>query len=328
MDDYGRRLCDPDQWAEVVSSFDLEPAEAVQAQGWRGVRVFTVDGYSRDMPAISLLAKAFDRFNLPVEARLEIRDRINRQSGEPSVETLSREAWWGMWDISRAAQSLMKDAPVAQSQTSTAVAAAELAESEERLVVCMHAWVTVTESLTDGGVTRRVRNACGDDPLFEVTYDASRQALRGFPHCNHLEPGNHRNESAQLQRCLALAGDDRIAAAQVLNVLDGPIFNKEDALLDYLDPDVVLDRAGASRVMGEVSVVAALDQILTEGEGANIYTSRVTGNHDAVEVEGQLFRYGGDWREHAALDQIWRKDEGGRWLIREITIGPMERRPD
>ncbi len=319
MDDYGRDLCDAPMWSDIVASFDLQPAEQVQRQGWRGVRVFTVNGYSNDMPMVSVLATAFDRWGDPVDARLEVRGHAYRGGDDMIAAKLERDAWWALYDSAEWLQELVAKSPVRQSEDEPEPEPQQ-DDDEERdvITICLHAWVTITESLTEEGVTRRIRNACGDDPVFNASYDFSAHALRGFPHCNHIDPAIQRNESTQLYACFALQGEDRIAAAEVLNILHGPV----DELVDvapYLAPDVRLSEAGGPGAVG----AAAVAEAFADGrfEEMRVYTHLFEGASGSVAASGSIERYLDEKTEVAETRQVWLRRDGD-WRLSEITIGP------
>ena len=305
MDDYGRDLCAPENWREIVESFDLDPAEGVQAQGWRGVRVFTINGYSRDMPMVSVLYTEQSDSGYPSNAQLEV--RAARAAGI-HVPTLKRAAWPGLAFSAADIGKLATAAPVRQSSAA--------GTGDDEFVMCLHAWVTVTEVLSDDGVLRRVRNACGDDPLYEAAYDISAKALRGFPECNHLDPANYRNESEQLNRCMALAGDDQIAAAEVLNLLDGEVFDEAANIVKFSTPETLVSGAGESTTLS-----AAL--WLQQARVVRLYATTVRSVGNDVVVEGSTHRYGhGDDDDFEAdTRQRWRRS-GASWQLLEFNIGP------
>lgn len=320
MDDYGRDLCDAGQWATIVSSFGLEPADAVRAQGWRGVRVFTVDGYSQDMPMISILSRGEGEYEMPLASVLDVRG-VGAINGQGPPPALRRGAWMNLQFAALNLQELVAKSTERQSDARPVIAAVQgdggVAEPED-LVICLHAWVTVTESLTDTGVLRRIRNACGEDPLFDAGLDLSGQALRGFPHCNHLDPAYYRNESAQLSACLILVGEDRIAAAEVLSLVDGAF----DGLLEFLAPDVRWLDSSGDVMAGRPAVDAPFSELF---EDAHFVVTEVVGDADGVVVSGLLARYVGDGiRETTAVRQSWRR-RGDRWMLVELAPGPTRR---
>lgn len=317
MDEYGRNLCDAATWSGIVSSFELQPAEQVQREGWRGVRVFTVNGYSNDMPMVSVLAAEAGHYDSPVHPKLEVRGTAYRGSDDVMVAKLEREAWDGLHATAQRLQGL-----VAESQDRQSGAAPEdppkTVDGDRVISICLHAWVTVTESLTEQGVTRRIRNACGDDPVFDASFDFSAHALRGFPHCNHIDPALQRNESTQLAACLALEGEDKVAAAEVLNILHGPVDEAVD-LAGHLAPDVRLFEAGDPVTVGAAPVAQALSA--GRFNEMRVYTHHFEGRPESVITAGSLQRYVDDKMELADTRQVWLRRDG-IWRLAEMTVGP------
>jgi hypothetical protein len=311
-DEYGRNLCDRDLWSGIVASFDLAPAEAVQAAGYRGVRVFLVDGYSNDLPVVSILARSFDRWGRPTDATLEVRGSrgAGRIEGSPP---LSRHTWEQLSRMAQDLQARIVSSPIWDpSQSDTVVVTLN---GEE--VICIHAWMTVVESLSQDGVQRRIRSSCSDDPIFEAAIAVSAQVLRGFPHCNHLEPDHYRNEVEQLQRCLDLQGTDLIAAAEVMNILDGPVFDDLDSLADFVEPEAHLVSADGTQ--------SSLDQAIgTSATGhTNLNIACAEGSPGRVVADGTLERSQGDDVLAAATQLVWIR-VGGNWRVSEVTIAAWQ----
>ncbi len=307
MDDDGRDLCDQGMWSKIVANFGLEPAELVQRAGFRGVRVFTVDGYGRDMPAITILTPGGAR-----DPELAVHWETFRGAPTAHRARLSRIAPPDLWRLAADLQSLTATSPDRQPTAEKL--------PDDRVVICLHAWVTVTESLTDSGVTRRIRNACGDDPLFDASYGMSGEALRSFPDCVRIDPANHRNESTILRRCFALDGPDPATAAEVLNLMDGEIDDTID-LKAMLAPDVSLTRAGHSDVSGSAAVAEAFaDPELTE---TSLYANHVTAEPGRVTASGYIQDYREDDLKAATMQLVWVRP-GNDWRIGSIAIGPFK----
>jgi hypothetical protein len=317
MDDYGRNLCDQKVWAEIVTAFRLEPAESVQRTGLRGVRVFTINGYSNDMPVVSILASAFAKSGEPENAELEVRRQTVSDESKAGPAILKRDAWSDLYRTAVDLQHLAAASPERQPEVDVM---SEPDPERGRLVtICMHAWVTVTESLTDAGVVRRIRNACDDDPLFNASFVMSAHALRGFPYCNHLDPKNYRNPSTQLARCFALDGTDRAAAADVANIYDVSLDAAAD-LAPYLAPDVRLAWPDRAPVSGAAPVIAALgDPAFKEFD---LYAGHVVGEAGRVVANGWLDRFIDDRVEFADIAITWRLRDNA-WRIEAIAIGPL-----
>lgn len=322
LDENGRDLCDPVIWSGIVGSFQLQSAEEVQAQGWRGVRVFTIDGSARDMPVVTVLHRG--RPGFPEDAILDIRGIRPTRSDAFEVMRLSRPAWLGLVFIAHDLQSRVGSSSGRQSTPPPTITPTEQ-EGVEQIVVCVHAWVTVTESLTDEGVERRVRNACGDDPLYDMSSVLSAQALLGFPHCNHLDPEFYRQASNQLEACLMLGGRDLFSAAMVLSLIEAEGSDGWRGVERYLEENVEL----VSAIAGTVEGAEAVTSVLRSESRAPGYAAvtRVTGEPARVLVAGEFEQFGRPLR-FADFEQTWIKVDG-EWRVTRMTVGPFrELKPD
>lgn len=125
MDAYARDHCDRGQRDEIERSFRVPPAEFLAKQGWQGVRVFMVDGYSNDMPLLTVLHRRSG------PQALEVRG--------PSRDVRTLEATPGP-ELEAAARTLLA------STAASPVAPPEVSDGS----VCLHAWVAYIEVL-DGG---------------------------------------------------------------------------------------------------------------------------------------------------------------------------------
>lgn len=321
MDDYGRDLCDKGIWMGIVARFGLDTAELAQREGLRGVRVFTINGYSNDMPAVSILASTFDQHGEPENAELEVRRQPFRDESKAGPAILKSAASPGLYERAADLQELVTASLERLAENDVGATTRPGAEDKIRgLTICLHAWVTVTESLTDEGVTRRIRNACGSDPLFNASYEMSAEALRGFSHCNHLDPENYRNESAQLERCFSLDGTDKVGAAEVTTIFDASI-NAAADLGPYLSPDVRLTGPDLAHISGMPAVQAALAD--SAFEDFDLYAGHLVGAPDRVVASGWLNKFNDDGVETADIDFTWRR-RGNAWLIADIVIGPVK----
>ena len=321
MDDFGRDLCDAGIWTQIVARFGLDDAELAQRQGLRGVRVFTIDGYSDDMPAVLVLASTFDRYGKPKNAELEVRRQPSRDESIAGPAILKSTARSNLYERAVDLQQLVTTSPERQSDEDEFETTRAGAEDERRVAtICLHAWVTVTESLTDKGVTRRVRNACGSDPVFNASYEMSARALRRFPHCKRLDPENYRNESKQLERCFSLDGADKVAAAEVTTIFDTSI-NDVAELGRYLAPDVRLTTPDLEPVSGATAVQATLAEAAFQDFG--VFADHLVGAPNRVGARGWLYRYTGDDLETADIEFTWRRRDNA-WRVTEVVIGPLE----
>lgn len=298
MDDYGRNLCDVADWSGIVATFGIETADVAWTGGWRGVRVFTINGYSNDMPMIAV------RDDGALEVRGADRDRADAHS--PAI--LTRNAPPGAAAAVPALKALVAAAPERPS--------AENADGDNKeggvISLCLHAWVTVTEVLGHDGVTRRIRNACGDNPLFNAAFEMSTLALNAIEHCKRLDPDRFRNDSTRLMGCLSLKGSDLFAAADVSN-----LFSEIDEIADfasYLTADARVTLPGGST--REALTAAPFDDF-------DFFLSDFDGAPGQVTVTGGLYRLTDDsGSESADMQQVWRLQDGG-WRLTALTIGSV-----
>ena len=85
MDDYGRDLCDAKTLQAIRESFQAPPVETLAKDGWAGVRVYLVDGYSHDLPMVTIARKG--------DGPVEVETRALRPSAEPRVFRTGLGAW-------------------------------------------------------------------------------------------------------------------------------------------------------------------------------------------------------------------------------------------
>lgn len=320
MDEYARNLCNPEVMAKILTKFGMETAEQVQAQGWRGVRVFTVNGYSMDMPMISVLAKGEDKHGAPIDAVLEV--RLDVYGGEnPKPGLLTRPAWDNLYWVATDLQDLVAKSPerVSDEETNTAASGDK---DDDVIIVCLHSWVNVTESLTDTGVVRRIRDSCGNDPVYDAAFDLSAQALRGFPHCNHIDPANERNAFTQLATCMGLTGEDRIAAAEVLALFSADGFEHATDLIPHLSANARIVLPGETKPTPRAAAIKTLSA--APFDAFSVYTYNIDGAPGRVTVIGALDRDLEQGYEISDMRQTWRKQDG-LWRLTDLTFGPITR---
>lgn len=318
-DEHVRRLCDKKLWANAVAVFGLEPAELAQRKGIRGVRVFTFDAFSNDMPVVSILTSGFDAEGEPENAELEVRRQHFRDESKAGPRTLRRDAWPNLYERAADLQELVRASSEKDPETDR-TAQSPSDDGRQVVVLCADPWGTVVESLTDQGVTRRIRQGCVDDALADASWEMSAQALRGFPYCNHLDPENYRNEATQLQRCFSLQGTDKIAAAEVTNLFDASIDVVAD-LGPYLAPDVHLTWVDHVRVSGAAAVSSALTD--PAFKDFDLYAGFLAGASNRVVASGWLEKSIKDGFEAADIESTWRRRDNA-WRISDIVIGPMK----
>jgi ketosteroid isomerase-like protein len=318
MDEYARDLCDEAMRAEIRRRLGAEPAEDLARQGVEGVRVFMVDGYSRDMPMVSVLWS--DPAATPViETRSPSRDGFN-------LRTAPAKAW-----TAETTRTLMRLTRTSQERVERDPAP-DWKDPTRPLTLCLHAWVSITEAIEAGKVHRRIRTACGDDPIFDGGFQLSTAALAAYDSCRALDGSLYRNDSARLGACATLEGDNPYNAAQIHNRLNRPSFDRPtatalDDLAAMMSPDLVVSWPDRPQSQGPQAIATAW-QARTQGDSrARLWIKSVTGSERTVKVTGLMFEQRGDDQDvEAEFTQTWTKDKGFAWRLTEWTIQPFSKR--
>lgn len=219
-------------------------------------------------------------------------------------------------------------------------------ENPGEISICMHSWVYTIEAtdparehFTRTPLRRKTEDACEDGPAEPFATDLQRAALSLFPHCDRLDPEQHRNPASQLVACASLRGD-RMAAAEVLNRLDG--FRRArrpeegNELAGIFAPRARIDwngvRSNPSDLRPENFWLA---RMAADGSPA-FYYERVEGlTADRARVTAILQRSvdgpeGSDSTYYRApVEMIWTLTGVQEFQVESVTVGPWERyRPD
>jgi hypothetical protein len=316
-DDRGADRCAAEQQRRTRASFGVPPVEALRDAGAQVRRVFYVDGYGRDLIALSLVrAPGRD----PV-----VSVHFPRREGEgptPPLEALLPLAVW-QEAISRSARFDRALVP--------------LPADPDAMEICLHSWVYTVEAYdppraNERPASVRTRTEDARRPGLAADYAGALPdlLLPLFPACAHLDPSEHRNAAARFAACRILRGD-RLAAAEVLNRMDAFRRASGPEAGHWLDgifaQDAAIDWAGARSPAGGR---AARDFWLTQaadGGRSNFYYDAVEGlAADRVRVTGKLVRAteaGGISSYHeAAVEQIWVFGAMREFQIARATVGP------
>lgn len=299
MDDAGRDHCDRGQRAKIERSFQVPRAEVLAEDGWEGLRVFMVDGYSNDMPLITVLHRAGAPPRLEVRG-VSPRARTLEAPVEPELEAAEHKL-----------RALSVASPAFPAASGPDVSSAGSGELE----ICLHAWVVYIEALEHGQVTRRIRNACQEEPLFKLAFALSSSGLARFPQCGLLRSEDYRNDSERLEACLELKGEDLQAAAEVHNRFMSLRAEDVEALRAALAADAILTRPEAPPLTGAEAISAWL-AAKTADQGVVYLVSRgVVARADTADHEGSLEAFRNGVGTRAAFTQHWVKGADGVWRI-------------
>lgn len=301
--------------------YRVRPIEAHRDAGDQVRRIFYVDGYGRDVVALSFIRARGHEPMLVVD--------FPHEEGAPDLEALRAPVPAAVWDdvLTRSAlfdRQLVPPPPV---------------PAGDEVSLCMHGWRYTIEA-TDppqyegdrATLRRRTESAC-DDGLTELyAAELRRAAYPLIPHCARLDLAYYRNEASLLQACGILSGD-RLAAAEAMNQanrvrnVEGPA---ETALLrDVFAYDAAVDWNG-ERAQGEGAGARLWAAKVAEQGRANFFFMSVHGEApDRVRLIGTLARWAprGDREEptfeRAPVQQIWTR-ENGEFALESAVVGPFE----
>lgn len=304
----------------VCSSFTASArSRSTPAPGDEVRRVFYVDGYGRDMVAISFVRTAGRDPMLQVH--------FPRREGEQAAELATAPVSAATWRraVSRSVHFDRELAPVA-------------AGSGE-ISICLHGWVYTAEAVDrpqaprgEPKTRRKVQNACQDGLVYPFANEMADLALEQLPHCGALDPEQHRNNVAILNACRLLEGD-RMTAAQGLNVVSRlRSIDREDraALNLVFDYRAVLDFAGQHLGGGGGSAADAWLQQASGSGVSHFYVSRVVGERsDRVRAEGRVVRYvdqpgGESQRLEAPATLVLGTGSGATLAVERATVGAFK----
>lgn len=307
MDDYGRDLCDPIMRARIRDKFGVPPAETLAAKGVEGVRVFLVDGYSNDMPLVSILRQAGG------DATLEVR----AADKPPRLLSTPASAW--DWVLASALSDLVRAAPERATPPAGKAGPA----------MCLHAWVTVTEAIHAGNVTTRIRHACADGPIFEGGASLTRIAIDSFEGCAELMTRRYGGPAAQLSDCTRVRGG--YMAVGLYNAFnDSPAGPGKPGLAatpdSWLTKDVRLTWAGRDLITGSAAVAAFWEEQTNGGHTRTLLTAVDPTSEAGVYLVRGFVRLGdgAKGQAQAPFEQAWRIVPGAGWRVTEWAVGAFE----
>jgi hypothetical protein len=307
MDEQARDLCAEAVQASVRKRLGAESAEALAARSVEGVRVFAVNGYGVDQPMVSILWSG--------KAAPVIEARIDRDVSGPSVLTFEGNNWH------RASTTTLMGLTAASSPRQ--LDSKPKINTKGELTLCLHAWVVVVEAIESGRVHRRVRNACGDDPVFEGAFQFASLAVNSSEACRALAATDYRTDWDRLEVCPAILGPNVGGAAAVLRLSTGDILDDGSypagETTERLAPEAVWRTPEGTRT-GQAEVAAAWRRFGAGAEAPH-WVRTATGTGSVVEVNGIAVRETESQTCHAASHQQWRRTSG-RWRLESWTLEP------
>lgn len=324
-DDSGGDRCSDTAVKAWHDRYGLRPVETMAADGTTVRRILYVDGYGRDMLAIS----AFRAKGAP--PAIEIRRPSGKEEAGPMtwMRPIPEEAWDRILD--HAATAHRRFAP----ETKTGDDAG----------ICLHAGVLRFES----GDPRRLASfvvgqlwldpesrattasTCGDGPTGRFGATLAEVAAATFGECSSIDASRTRDGIAMIETCMALRGDT-IAAGHVMSVyrnLYPLIFRAQEtdeSWTDLLRADFNL--ASQSLKEGDHSDWDSLRALFAKADNVYFDVEKATGlDADRVEMIA-TFHWADRDRSAGAqeperhtkkLRLMWVR-QTGNWVVDEVKL--------
>lgn len=324
-DDSGGDRCSDAAVRAWHDRYGLRPVETMAADGTMVRRMLYVDGYGRDVLAISAIrAKGAP----PV---IEIRRARDKGGAQPTTWTrpIPEKAW----------DRILSDAATAHRRLAPETKAGDDA------AICLHAWVSRFES----GDPRRLASfvvgqlwldpesramtasACEGSPTERFGTTLAEVAAGTFGECSSLDADRMRNGIALIEACMGLRGDT-LAAGHVMSIyrdLYPLIFRAEEegkSWPDLLRADFRLASQGLKE--GEQADWGELRALFAKADNVYFEVEEATGlDADRVEMTATFH-----WADHGAgtgaekperharkLQMMWVRQTGD-WVVDQIKL--------
>jgi hypothetical protein len=315
-DDMMRDRCDSESQRLVRELYGVPSIEELAASGAEIRRAFFVDGYARDIVAITFERRPGADPRVVVTAR--VADGAENGRRVEMSAPMSQRTWQGMLKETQYFDRTLAPLPPPPPEPG----------KEDGILVCLHPWVVTVEGAdpSERPATRiRTEPSCGDKLAVDAAFSMAQRAYELLPQCNALSFDHYRNEATLLKFCALLEGD-RIAAAQAMNQsskLDEWILGERKAhdLRFLVCDDATLQWPGEAAEDGRDGAATSLVR-LREGLYNWPVIVRVVGeNANRVRVTGQLTRPSD--KATAGFEQIWTRERGADFRLCEMRVEPF-----
>lgn len=318
-DDQGVDRCPEAEQRRVRALYGVGSIEEHRTAGDQVRRVFYVDGYGRDMVAISFVrARGRDPM---------VRIDYPRREGQPRPEPLAAPVPQAVWDdiLGRSRNFERSFAPRPDDDPNV-------------IRMCIHPWVYTIEA-ADPAIghqpatsRRKTEDACEGGPGALYAREVERAALALIPHCAALDTEQHRREASMLAACRILRGD-RLAAAEALNragVLRRVGTPAEMGLMfGRFGHEAVIDWNGARNEGSGSALAFWISKLGEEGRPSLFFESVEGESADRVRLIAMLIRSPdgpGEQARHerSRVEQVWVRHGGLDFQIERVSVGPWE----
>lgn len=319
LDDNHTNRCDASVQARTRSLLGAASIEEEAATSAEIYRAFFVDGYGRDMPAVS-----FER-RVGESPKVVILGSQGRRMSAP----IHLATWEHIQTRARFADRQLQP----------------LASNADRM--CLHAWVTTVEmanSQVDSRVVpvrKRTEDACGRGLTMTFAQELAKQAVAALPGCRALVE-TVEDGVRVLETCLSLRGDV-VSAATLLKEKGRPTFYgvQEIREVDWMlwvgsanqqprldwSGEVVQERNWSS---GNDDVPPSISEFVYErarSVGGIHVEPDVAGAESASSgwIEGTVTYYRDRQTFRAPSRQVWVREGGFDWSLKSWTVGAFSR---
>lgn len=302
-DDRGLDRCDPQEQAAMLARYGLDNGESLQQQGTQVRRAFFVDGYGRDILAVSFV---YERGRDPrVDVRIPVR------AGEPATPPATMVISAAQWD-----SALTKGSYFDRQLTPM--------EGEDRSI-CLHSWVIRIEAIDpvrlsqdsypagrdEPSVRSKTATSCGPSLAVDYAFELADLAYDLLPWCSALRASNNRDKVQAMTVCARFSGD-RIAAAGATYLVENidtahdRRASGQDSVFESMLRQVVVSpdpndepAPGSDRINR-----ATRDRLISELAQSELYDARYHGiDADHVQIKATQYKREGDGEE----TRSWRR---------------------
>lgn len=216
-DDNGTNRCDTETQAKTRNAYGIADVDALAAQGTYVRRAMLVDGYGRDILAVSFIRKK------GMDPIVEI--RAPQPKGARTSSSISMPISLSEWNnmLSQGGYFDRDLAPML----------AEDGKTELRNI-CLHSWMATVEAVDPARLSsnslpamdevpvirRKTQSACDGGLAVQYAFQLADLAYDVLPVCQSINLEFQRNKVTALSTCLSLSGD-RAAAGQALSLSHG-----------------------------------------------------------------------------------------------------------
>lgn len=325
LDDNHTNRCDAEIQARSRARLGVVSIEDEAATGTELYRAFYIDGYGREMPAVS-----FER--RPGQPPMVV---VYEDKGRRLTAPVSSDIWEEV-----SARAVFADRPLGEAERPLPGVDRDMIGER----ICLHSWVSTVEmaNSSDYGfdlipVRRRTEDSCHRGLATQYAFLLARLAVEAIAPCEALAVTGNRNDVTLLASCFRLEGDTLAAAdlltAKHLNVWpDQPVEwdiwlgSQTNTRLDWAGE--IIEDTNVFR-MDEPPPPTVADFLAGQTTSDDLYLSanRIAARTSTqAQILGEVIAHrrkqDGGPSMIADYTQSWVRS-GGEWSLQSWTVGPF-----